>query len=410
MTLQAPKGLLPHIVLAGKRNVGKSSLLNALTQQDLSIVSDLAGTTTDPVEKTFELQPFGPIVFIDTAGLDDTGALGQQRIEKSKHRLDAADLVLFVVDEPPSDNETMQLFTQLESKHSFNLLLVVNKCDQIKDPSSLRSEWGSRTSLSPLFVSCLTGEGIELLRESLISALDSRRPLPLLLADLVTPPNLVVLVIPIDKEAPQGRLILPQVQALRELLDNDITSLVVNERELGYSLKHNLKTQPSLVVTDSQAFLKVVADIPANVPLTSFSILLARQKGDLVTYIKGAQFIPQLKNGDKILIAELCSHRPISEDIGRIKIPRWLRQHTGKDLIFDIASGKETPQDLSDYSLIIQCGGCVANRTLIQSRIQQATAAGVAITNYGLCIAYLHGILERSIQPFPEALHAFNNP
>ena len=184
----------------------------------------------------------------------------------------------------------------------------------------------------------------------------------------------------------------------------------MNERELGYALTHNLKTQPALVVTDSQAFLKVVADVPLDVPLTSFSILLARQKGDLITYIKGAQFISQLKNGDKVLIAELCSHRPISEDIGRIKIPRWLRQHTGKDIVFEVASGKEIPQDLSGFSLIIQCGGCVANRALIQSRIQQANAVGVAITNYGLCIAYLHGILERSIQPFPEALHAYNHP
>ncbi len=410
MTLQAPKGLLPHIVLVGKRNVGKSSLLNALTQQDLSIVSDHPGTTTDPVEKTFELQPFGPVVFIDTAGLDDMGTLGQQRIERSKHRIDAADLILFVVDTPPSDKETLQLFNLFKTRPSSNLLLIFNKCEQIKAPSLLRSEWESMTSLTPLFVSCLTGAGIETLREVLVSSLESHRPLPLLLADLVTPPNLVVLVIPIDKEAPQGRLILPQVQALRELLDNDIASLVVNERELGYALTHNLKTQPALVVTDSQAFLKVVADVPLDVPLTSFSILLARQKGDLITYIKGAQFISQLKNGDKVLIAELCSHRPISEDIGRIKIPRWLRQHTGKDIVFEVASGKEIPQDLSGFSLIIQCGGCVANRALIQSRIQQANAVGVAITNYGLCIAYLHGILERSIQPFPEALHAYNHP
>ncbi len=392
MTELTPKGMRPHIVLIGNRNVGKSSLINALTDQKLSIVSDVPGTTTDPVEKAFELQPYGPVVLIDTAGMDDVGELGAQRIERTNQRLNQADLVLLIKQDDMFSEQENVLIQTLKQR-AVPIIIVRNKCDMF-DKKYMDSQ------IIP--ISCKTGMGIDMLKDKLVSTLQSLAKDPLLVADLVTPPAVVVLVVPIDKEAPQGRLILPQVQVLRELLDHDITAIVVKEQELSYALNYQLKEIPKLVITDSQVFMKVNADTPISIPLTSFSILLARSKGDLRAYVDGVMTIPLLQDGDKILIAELCAHRPITEDIGRVKIPRWLSQYTGKNLQFDVQAGKDIPEDLSSYKLIIQCGGCMVNRALILSRIRQAQSQNVAITNYGITIAYLHGILPRALQLFPD--------
>ena len=404
------KGTNPRIVLIGKRNAGKSALLNALTKQELSIVSDTPGTTTDPVEKAYELQPYGPVVWIDTAGLDDEGSLGQQRIEKTKSRLSQADLVLYISESSSLDSCSLIWLSELK-KENRTILLVLSKEDSLSSEARVQEikDLAAQLKLPVLSCSATTNSGIEKLKDQIIIELQKKEPDPPMLADLVQAPAIVVLVIPIDKEAPAGRLILPQVQAIRELLDYDIPCVVVKERELSYTLSEILKVKPNLVVTDSQAFLKVHGDIPPEVPLTSFSILLARQKGDLITYVKGLNAINSLKNGNKILIMELCSHRPLSEDIGRVKIPRWLMQYTGLELTFEVASGKDIPEDLSPYSLIIQCGGCTANRAFIQSAIRHAVSANVPITNYGLSIAYLQGIIERVLTPFPAAKLALNS-
>jgi [FeFe] hydrogenase H-cluster maturation GTPase HydF len=401
------RGLRLHIGIFGRRNVGKSSLLNAITKQQVSIVSDTAGTTTDPVEKPMELLPLGPVVFIDTAGVDDEGALGSLRVSRTKQVLDRTDLGVIVAEAPLwGDFEEKLRLSMKELK--IPVVAVFNKTDLASpDPdveASLRSQ-----GLSVVHTAAAAGKGILDLREALLrSAPSDYMETPCLLSDLVGPGEIAVLVVPIDKEAPKGRLITPQVQAIRDLLDNDSFCLVVKERELREALS-TLKQHPRLVVTDSQAFLKVAADTPLDVPLTSFSILFSRFKGDLRTMVEGACAVEQLKAGDRILIAEACSHHPIGEDIGRVKIPRWLEQYVGGALVFQHVQGHDFPADLGSYKLVIHCGSCTQNRREMLSKILKCQQAGVPITNYGLVIAYSLGIFERALSPFPAALDAWRS-
>ena len=396
----APKSLRLHIGLFGRRNVGKSSLLNAITRQQVSIVSDHAGTTTDPVEKPMELLPLGPVLFVDTAGVDDEGALGELRMARTRAVLDRVDLGVIVTAQGAWGAFEAQLLEQLRER-KVPALVVRNKAD-LGLPAA-----EELTGVIQVAVSALDGTGILDLREALLALapadfFDNRR----LVADLVPPGELAVLVVPIDKEAPKGRLILPQVMAIRDLLDGEAMSLVVQERELASALAR-LNRPPALVVTDSQAFLKVAADVPRSVPMTSFSILMSRFQGDLAEQVRGALGIERLKGGDKVLMAETCSHHPVGEDIGRVKIPRWLTQYVGARLEFSNVQGRDFPADLTPYRLVVHCGNCTGNRREMLSRIHRAREAGVPLTNYGLTIAYSLGIFERALGPFPAALAAF---
>jgi [FeFe] hydrogenase H-cluster maturation GTPase HydF len=399
MTQSTPKSLRLHIGLFGRRNVGKSSLLNAVVGQDVSIVSETAGTTTDPVEKPMELLPLGPVVFIDTAGIDDTGALGQLRIAKTRKVFERTDLGVIITDGPWADFEA-QIAGQL-GELKIPYIVVFNKID-IHKPAGLDNK-----KIAIVQTSVTQNKGIADFRQALLdNAPADFIENTAIAADLVGPGQTAILVVPIDKEAPKGRLILPQVQTIRDLLDGDAYCIVVKERELRAVIE-NLKQPPKLIVTDSQAFLKVAADTPKNVLLTSFSILFARFKGDLVAQTLGAMAIENLKPGDKVLIAEACSHHPIGEDIGRIKIPRWLTQYVGGKLDFTTLPGRDWPEDLAPYKLVIHCGGCMWNRRQMLSRILECRKAGVPITNYGLTIAYSLGIFERALEPFPAALNAY---
>jgi [FeFe] hydrogenase H-cluster maturation GTPase HydF len=405
--MRAPKSFRLHIGIFGRRNTGKSSILNALTQQDVSIVSDVAGTTTDPVEKPMELLPLGPVLFIDTAGIDDVGALGEKRINKTLAVFDRTDLGVIVSNFNDWGEYEQTLMNELKDR-AIPFIIVFNKTDlfneNIKITAKLKTE-----KIKFTFTSVLNGHGILDLRQLLLnSAPADYINRPSILADLVGAGEAAVLVIPIDKEAPKGRLILPQVQSIRDLLDNDAFSIVVKERELREALSF-LNKPPKLVVTDSQAFLKVAADTPPEIPLTSFSILFARFQGDLVEMVRGAMAIDKLKTNDKVLIAEACSHHPIGEDIGTVKIPRWLTQYVGGKLQIDSTRGHDFPANLSDYKIIIHCGACMWNRREMLSRIMKARQAGVPITNYGLTIAYSLGIFERALQPFPAALDIYKS-
>ncbi len=397
-----PKGMRLHIGIFGRRNTGKSSLLNALTSQQVSIVSHIAGTTTDPVEKPMELLPLGPVQFIDTAGMDDIGALGSMRVKRSVRILDRTDIAL-LVSTPSSwgdfEEELLARFKAL----AIPFLIILNKTDIEEPEPGLIAELSGRDLPPPILTAAPSGKGISDLKEALIrEAPDSFLTSPSIVGELINPGEMVVLVVPIDLEAPKGRLILPQVQTIRDILDHDACSMVVKERELRAALDM-LKQPPALVVTDSQAFLKVAGDTPPGVPLTSFSILFARLKGDLAAFVEGALSIEHLQSGDRILIAEACTHHPIAEDIGRVKIPRWLRQYVGNQLEIQHVQGSDFPDDLSPYNLVIHCGSCTFNRKQLLSRILACRNAGVPITNYGVAISYTLGIFERALAPFPAA-------
>jgi len=401
----APRGVRLHIGIFGRRNVGKSSLLNAMTRQQVSIVSPEPGTTTDPVEKPMELLPLGPVLFIDTAGLDDVGALGAQRVERTMKVLDRTELAILVLAEEGLGSLEVGLLDAFEQR-KIPVLPVLNKSDLAK-PADATLDRLLHRGLKPVVASAASGTGMAEIREALVDlAPDDYLNAPTILSDLVPPGECAVLVVPVDKEAPKGRLILPQSQAIRDLLDNDSYAIVVKERELREALDR-LKRKPALVVTDSQAFLKVAADTPPDVPLTSFSILFARQKGDLLQFARGALAIDNLKPGDRIAMAEACSHHPIGEDIGRVKIPRWLGQYIGGALKVDQLQGRDFVSDPKDYKLVIHCGSCMLNRREVLSRIFACNRAGVPITNYGMAIAYSLGIFERALQPFPAALDAY---
>jgi [FeFe] hydrogenase H-cluster maturation GTPase HydF len=407
MTQETPKGLRLHIGLFGRRNVGKSSLLNAITRQNVSIVSDIAGTTTDPVEKPMEFLPLGPVLFIDTAGVDDTGALGELRIHKTRQIIDRTDLGVIVSEAGMWGDFERQLVAELKTRN-VPVVVVFNKSD-LAEPGKEILDRLTKEKIPVVRTAAISGKGILDLRQTLLDV----APVefinhPAIVGDLIGAGELAVLVVPIDKEAPKGRLILPQVQAIRDLLDCDAYCMVVKERELRHALER-LKQPPKLVVTDSQAFLKVTADTPRGIPLTSFSILFARFKGDLAELVRGSLAIEQLQPGNRILIAEACSHHPIAEDIGRIKIPRWLTQYVGGKLEFKTVQGHDFPEDLSSYHLVIHCGACMMNRREMLTRILRCRQAGVPMTNYGLTIAYSLGIFERALEPFPAALEVYRN-
>ncbi len=407
MLPNTPKAGRLHIGIAGRVNVGKSSFLNMLAGQDVAITSAIPGTTTDVVEKTMELLPLGPVTLIDTAGLDDSSDLGAQRIEMSKKALRRADILTIVVTPDAWSGHEDDLVNEARAA-KVPVLVVINKTD-LKEPSpdflSLidvkRLAWVSGSSTA-------SGEG---LRQAFKDAVRGLLPTlytapPSLLGDLLPAGGLAVLVVPIDLGAPAGRLIVPQVQALRDLLDNDAGALVVKDREYAATLAR-LKTPPDLVVCDSQVVARVVADTPRDVPLTTFSILFARFKGELDGLARGAGVLNHLRPGDRILIAEGCSHHPLEDDIGRVKIPRWLRQFAGCELTIDNCAGHDFPLNIADYRLVIHCGGCVMTRQEMVSRMGEAAAARVQMTNYGLAISVLQGVLERALSPFPNAMEAY---
>lgn len=405
--MKSPKSFRLHIGIFGKRNTGKSSILNALTNQDVSIVSDIAGTTTDPVEKPMELLPLGPVLFIDTAGIDDIGVLGEKRIAKTIAVFDRTDFGVLVTNFHDWGEYESQIMEEFKSRE-ISFIIIFNKIDIFPENLDISALLDS-VKINYVFTSAPEKKGIPELRELLLkNAPADFINRPTILFDLVGPGEAAVLVVPIDKEAPRGRLILPQVQSIRDLLDNDSFCVVVKERELREALSRFNKP-PKLVVTDSQAFLKVAADTPPEVPMTSFSILFARFQADLNEMVRGAMAIDKLKTGDKVLIAEACSHHPIGEDIGTVKIPRWLTQYVGGKLNIDNVRGHDFPDNISDYKLIIHCGACMWNRREMLSRIMKARQAEVPITNYGLTIAYSLGIFERALKPFPAALDIYRN-
>jgi len=394
-----------HIGIFGRRNVGKSSLLNAITRQNVSIVSEHAGTTTDPVEKPMELLPLGPVLFIDTAGIDDIGALGELRVRKTRQVFDRTDLGV-VVTEPSGWGEFEDRILAELAERKIPAIVVFNKTDTRRPDEAIVSRL-TADKIPTVQTAAVSGTGIVDLRQALLDAAPAEFiNSPTLVADLVGPGEMAVLVVPIDKEAPRGRLILPQVQVIRDLLDGDAFCMVVKERELRAALDR-LGTPPKLVVTDSQAFLKVAADTPPNVRMTSFSILFSRFKGDLLAQVEGAMAVDSLRAGDRVLVAEACSHHPIAEDIGRVKIPRWLTQYVGGKLHFTHVQGHDFPDDLPEYKLVIHCGACMSNRREMLTRVMRCRQAGVPITNYGLVIAYSLGIFERALEPFPAALDLY---
>jgi [FeFe] hydrogenase H-cluster maturation GTPase HydF len=407
---RTPKGLRLHIGIFGRRNVGKSSLLNAITRQQVSIVSEVAGTTTDPVEKPMELLPLGPVLFIDTAGIDDVGALGALRVQKTRQAFDRTDVGV-IVTEADAWGEFEEQILQEFARREAPVVVVLNKVDVCTPRADVVERFAAQQKdrLKVRLVRTVASQGTGVLdfRQALLDAApEDFVNTPTILSDLVGPGELAVLVVPIDKEAPKGRLILPQVQAIRDLLDGDSYCIMVKERELRAALDR-LNRPPKLVVTDSSCFLKVAADTPRQVPLTSFSILFARFKGDLVSQTVDTLAVERLHPGARILIAEACSHHPIAEDIGRVKIPRWLTQFVGGKLQFDTVQGHDFPPDLAGYDLVVHCGACMWNRREMLSRLMLCRQAGVPITNYGLVIAYSLGIFERALEPFPAALAAF---
>lgn len=403
--LKTPKGMRVHIGFFGRRNVGKSSLLNAITRQDVAIVSDIAGTTTDPVEKPMELLPLGPVLFIDTAGIDDEGALGELRVRKTHQVFDRTDLGVLVAEAGRWGAFEDLMLAELKGRET-PVVVVFNKIDAGVPDAALVASLAER-GVPMVRVSALTGEGLPALRQALLDHTPQQLiDNPAIASDLVGPGEMAVLVVPIDKEAPKGRLILPQQQTIRDLLDADAFCMVVKERELRRALER-LTVPPKLVITDSQAFLKVAADVPPGVPFTSFSILFSRFKGDLLSQALGVLAVDRLKTGDRVLVAEACGHHPIGEDIGRVKIPRWITQYVGGKIEFQHVQGHDFPEDVTPYKLIIHCGACMWNRREMLNRILNCRRMGVPLTNYGLVIAYSLGILEQALAPFPAVLEAF---
>ncbi len=399
------KGFRLHIGFFGRRNVGKSSLLNAITRQQVSIVSEIAGTTTDPVEKPMELLPIGPVLFVDTAGVDDVGALGGQRIEKTRQVIARSDVGVLVTEAGVWGEFEDKLLAELRAR-GIPVLVALNKADICRTELEqlLRFE---KENLLYAEVIATTGEGVEAIRSLLwkISPVEAAES-PVILRDLVSPGETAVLVMPIDKEAPKGRIKQLQVQSIRDLLDGEASCVVVKDAGLKQVLD-NFKTPPKIVVTDAQAFERVARDTSASVPMTAFSILFSRLKGDLVAQSKAAVAIDSLQPGDRVLVAESCTHHPVEDDIGRVKIPRWLNQYVGGELKFTTVQGRDFPKDLSPYKLVIHCGACMWNRREMLNRIAECERQGVPISNYGIVIAYALGILERALEPFPEALAAF---
>lgn len=405
MVLGTPKGLRLHIGLFGRRNAGKSSLANALTNQHISIVSDVPGTTTDPVEKACELAPIGPVVFIDTAGIDDVGSLGAARIERSLAVLEWVDIALIVASTQAISEDDERIVRKAQSLGT-PAILVLNKSG-LAAPNEALLARAKSFGLPVVVTDAAECSGIDALREAIIQVADAETEPDLPIAgQLAKAGDTAVLVTPIDTGAPKGRLILPQVQAIRELLDVHAKVLVVQEDRVAEALDE-LKRPPAFVMTDSQVVVSVAKQTPENVPLTTFSVQLAYAKNDIALLAEGAAALSSLKDGDRVLICETCSHHPQKDDIGRVKIPRWLREKTGKNLQIEVAVGKDFPDDLTSYAVLIQCGGCVVTRRHLLMRLRRARAQGVPMTNYGLTICFLQGVLERVLSCHPEALAAY---
>ncbi len=386
------------ITILGRRNVGKSSLINSLVGEAVSIVSDTPGTTTDAVAKPYELLPIGPVTFYDTAGLDDTGELGRLRVEATRKVLWRTDIAVLVTDEGGITEYDKRALDEL-NRMDIPALIVSNKID-VSSPSGPLLDLCASRRLKHLGVSAKTCTGVRQLRDALISLVpEDMKQEPVLVGDLILEGDFVVCVVPIDLAAPKGRLILPQVQVLREILDCDAVGVVAKEREIEEALV-NLQRRPSLVVTDSQVILKVAGDVDNAIPLTTFSILFARLKGDLDELVRGAYTIETLEDGDRVLMSEACSHHVQADDIGRVKIPRWINQFTGKDVRFEVFSGHDFPENLEDYRLVVHCGACMLNRSEMIRRIRECKRRGVAITNYGVAISKVQGVLDRVIAPF----------
>ncbi len=396
-----PKGFRLHIGIFGRRNAGKSTLLNLVTGQDVSIVSSTPGTTADPVEKAMEFIPLGPVLWIDTAGIDDIGSLGEKRLAASRRVIERTDLALIVFEREWGEFE-QKLYDEFE-RLGIPVIAVANKTDlDAAVPENIPA------SARLVAMSAAAGTGLETLRSAILAAAPADFvEAPPLVRDLLQPGDTVVLVVPIDKEAPKGRLILPQVQTLRDILDGDCLSLTTRENRLVDALRA-LDKPPVLVVTDSQAFKQVAEAVPPSIPMTGFSILYARAKGDLSVFAQGAAAIAGLKDGDRILVAESCSHHSNADDIGRVKLPGLLRKKTGASLEFTYSCGHDFPDDLAEYSLALHCGACMTNRRAVLSRLMACRAAGVPIVNYGIAIAYCLDLLERALAPFPAALAAFH--
>lgn len=413
-----PAGERVHIGFFGRRNAGKSSLLNAVTGQDLSVVSEVRGTTTDPVYKAMELLPLGPVMLIDTPGFDDEGTLGEQRVKKTKQVLEKTDIAVLVVDAAEGltdcDRELLALFKEREISFivAYTKSDITSNCpmqsDIERDSADLRvtgepnkgQEENKTTGV--IYVSAKTGEGVHELKEKLAAMLPDKEERHLV-ADLVKPLDVVVLVVPIDSAAPKGRLILPQQQTIRDLLEAGAVPVVVRETELKEALL-KLSDKPALVITDSQAFEEVAAIVPEDIPLTSFSILMARYKGFLKLAAEGVKAIDSLRDGDRVLIAEGCTHHRQCDDIGTVKIPRFLKRYTGKNIVIETASGTGFPEDLTPYALVIHCGGCMLNEREVLRRMRFAKRQGVPVTNYGIAIAQMKGILARSVAPVADTL------
>lgn len=391
---ETPTANRVHIAFFGKRNAGKSSIVNAVTGQSLAVVSDVKGTTTDPVYKSMELLPLGPVVIIDTPGIDDKGQLGELRVKKSYQILNKTDIAILVIDstcgKTKEDDDIIELFV----KKNINYILVYNKCDLSGKTSTGKNE---------INVSATNGTGIEELKNRMASLNTREEPKIPLVGDLIEPSDFIVLVVPIDKAAPKGRLILPQQQTIRDILESKATAIVVQDTELRETLK-NLGKKPKLVITDSQVFAKVAYDTPSDILLTSFSILFARYKGDLETTVKGAVALETLQDGDTVLISEGCTHHRQCGDIGSVKLPNWIKNYTHKNINFEFTSGSEFKEDLSPYKMIVHCGGCMLNEREMKYRLHYSEDQQVPITNYGIIIAYMNGILKRSLAVFPSIL------
>ena len=387
-----PKSDRIHIGIFGKRNAGKSSIINAITSQNLAVVSKVKGTTTDPVQKAMELLPLGPVMIIDTPGIDDEGELGKMRVEKSYQVLNKTDIALLVVDGNVGLTQCDKDLIEEIKKRKLPYLIILNKSDEVCNRYDIENS---------IWVSAETKENIWELKERISKLVPNENMTLKIIGDLLDPEDIVVLVVPIDSAAPKGRLILPQQQTIRDVLEAGAISVVTRDTELSQTLKA-LGKKPKIVVTDSQAFGKVKNDVPEDILLTSFSILFARYKGDLAEQIKAVKAIDSLKDGDYVLISEGCSHHRQCDDIGTVKIPRWLKEHSGKKINYEFSSGTEFPRDLSKYKAVIHCGGCTLNEKEMKHRIAVAKEQNVPITNYGIFIAYTQGILKRSLQDFPE--------
>lgn len=394
----------PHIGIYGRRNNGKSSLINCLAGQDIAIVSEQAGTTTDPVKKSFEITGFGPVILVDTAGIDDSGELGDKRVERTLRTLDIIDLALLVVTNNSWGEYEDDMIIKFRS-HDVPFIIIHSKSD-LQGPSAEFMERIRFNTGKPVVEFSAVDKRnyedlIRLIKETIP---EHSYKTPTLLGDLINHGDIVILITPIDVEAPAGRLILPQVQAIRDILDNDAVAIVLKEREVDAFLKKTA-LKPALAITDSQVFIKADASIPPEIPLTSFSIMLARFKGDFDSYLKGTPKISELRDGDKVLLLESCTHHVACDDIGRTKIPRWINNFTGKNIEYDVVAGLDLlPRPVTDYSLVIQCGGCMITRKQLHNRLLPAIKAGIPVTNYGMAIAYVQGIYKRAIAPFvPES-------